>query len=205
MNASFQEFLAELSKKTPNIDYDWTPAKESSCRWIIDRIKQGEVGLDVGGTEWLCHELTKRGVDITCFDMTPSRTYPKWVQGDMMEVGDRFEQRSFDFITTRHTLEHSIAPLFQLWCYNRLLKDKGRLFVIVPVHIREWIWYPTHHNCLPHENWIMLFHRAGFRMKWTDAGTWNPADFKFVEHRYELEVEHREMRLDSGPPWLNLR
>lgn len=166
---------------------------------MIDKIAPGLVGADVGGTPWLCERLTEKGCDITHYDWLKPETYPKYIQGDMMEVIDHFPEGSLDFICTRHTLEHSLTPLFQLWSYNRILKDKGRLYVIVPCHIREWIWYPTHHSPLPLENWIMLFYRAGFKTITSDAGTWNKSDSKYIEHRFELQVETRKMRMNYTP------
>ena len=169
---------------------------------MIDKIQPGLVGVDVGGTEWLCEQLTAKGCDITHYDWLKPPTFPKYVEGDMMEVMNHFPEKSLDFIVTRHTLEHALAPMFQLWAYNRLLKDGGRLFVIVPQHMREWIWFPTHHNPLPRENWLMLFHRAGFKIKTSDAGTWNPGDSKFIEYRFELIVETRDLRMNFTPHWL---
>jgi hypothetical protein len=202
MNEHFEKFVSLVREGSPAMDYRWTKHKEESCQWIIDRIPEKSLVLDVGGTEWMCERLEERGCDVTYFDLVPPNRFRKHVVADMIDVMSHFQIRSFDAITTRHTLEHSLCPLFQLWCYNQLLKKPGKLFVIVPTHIREWIWYGTHHSCLPMENWIMLFHRAGFKVERADAGTWGPNDVKFIEHRFVLSIESRALRLSFAPPWL---
>jgi SAM-dependent methyltransferase len=202
MPVDFESFVRLIREKSPTMTYNWTREKEISCQWIIDKIRPGTKGLDVGGTAWMCQQLESKGCDVTCYDLAPVPNFPKYVQGDMIDLMNHFQERSFDFITTRHTLEHSLAPFYQLHCYNRLLKDHGKLYVIVPTHIREWIWFHTHHSCLPLENWLMLFIRAGFRLSISDAGSWGPNDAKHIEHRFELIVESRELRLDYSVAWL---
>ena len=91
-------------------------------------------------------------------------------------------------------------PLFQLWAFNQLLREDGQLLVVVPIHTQEWVWFHTHYSCLPQENWLMLFHRAGFRVHEIGAGTWNSRRDLFVELRFDLRVETRRMRLAGGPP-----
>jgi hypothetical protein len=162
---------------------------------MVRRIAAGETGVDVGGTEYLCKALAAKGCDVTYFDIHRPTDFPKFIQDDMFNVANHFRERSLNFITTRHTLEHAIIPLFQLWQYNRLLKDDGRLYVILPMHNRRWVWFRSHHNCLPYENWMMLFYRAGFRVIESDAGSWKPGNPDFVEWRFVLAIEERRLRL----------
>ena len=196
----FDEFLREFAEKMPNIDYVWSKQKEQSCQWLLDRIPTGTKGIDVGGTEYLCQKLEEKGCDVIYYDLFPPKSFPRSIQNDMLQVLKYFDPKSLDFITTRHTLEHSIVPLFQLWAYNRLLKDGGKLYVIVPMHNETWIKYPTHFNCLPYENWKMLFHRAGFGIVASDAGTWSTRDAGYIEFRFELRIEVRHLRLRHGSP-----
>ncbi len=197
--ASFQAFLDELDAATPPITYYWTPEKEVAAQWIVDRIAPGTRGVDIGGTEWLCEALAAKGCDVTFFDAGKPQRYPQAIQDDMLNVSRHFAPQSLDFIATRHTLEHSLAPLYQLWCYNRLLNDDGRLLVVVPTHAKEWVWLGTHYNCLPRENWLMLFYRAGFKVLAADAGSWKPDDPRFIEYRFELGIASRELRLRDFP------
>jgi len=48
------------------------------------------------------------------------------------------------------------------------------------------------------ENWLMLFHRAGFKINETGSGTWNPRRPLFMEMQFDLRVESRQMRLAGG-------
>ncbi|MCU0625253.1 MAG: class I SAM-dependent methyltransferase, partial [Gemmatimonadaceae bacterium] len=195
----FETFLHELNTALPERGYRWSEAKERSCTWMLDRVVEGR-GVDVGGTDWLCEQLARMGREVTFYDVVLPQEHPLHVQDDMMNVLEHFAPGSLDFITTRHTLEHSVAPLFQLWCYNRLLRPDGQLLVMVPVHAKEWVWFHTHWNCLPQENWLMLFHRAGFRVEAADAGSWNTGRDLFIELRFDLRKESESMRLKGGFP-----
>jgi len=192
---SFKRFLDELHAAFPQNEYRWTRGKTRSCQWLLDRVPAGTTGVDVGGTEYLCKKLTEKGCKVTYFDIGTPVDYGDHVRDDMFNILRHFPERSLDFITTRHTLEHSLIPLYQLWAYNRLLKDDGRLFVIVPIHNERWVWFATHFNCLPYENWLMLFYRAGFKVEEHDAGTWSVRRPDFVEYRFSLSVESRQLRL----------
>ena len=85
--------------------------------------------------------------------------------------------------------------MFQLWQFNRCLKEDGKLIVIVPIHAKNWVWFYTHFSCLPLDNWRMLFHRNGFKVLEAAAGTWRDDDPNFVEYRFVLGIESREIRL----------
>jgi SAM-dependent methyltransferase len=174
--------------------------KAQSCDWMIERIDAGSRGVDVGATEYLCEQLDKKGCDITYFDFAAPRLFPKAIEDDMFNVLDHFHERSLDFITTRHTLEHALVPLFQLWAYNRLLKDDGRLFVIVPQYNTKWLWFHTHFSCLPVSSWRMLFYRAGFRVVESTTAPWHPTRKAYMENRFELAIETRRMRLEKIAP-----
>jgi Methyltransferase domain len=192
---SFTLFLNELQDSFPARKYHWSKGKERSCRWLLSRVPAGAVGVDVGGTEYLCRKLSEKGCNVTYFDLVPPATYDNHVQDDMFNILRHFPERSLDFITTRHTLEHSLVPLYQLWAYNRLLKDDGKLLVIVPMPNKHWVWFTTHFSCLPYENWLMLFYRTGYKIEECDAGTWGAGRSDFVEFRFALSVETRQLRL----------
>lgn len=190
----FNDFMKEVQSRSPNMNYVWSKEKEVSCDWIISRIEGGK-GVDIGGTPYLYHKLREKGCDMAIYDQFLDPGFEHGISDDMANVLDHFEPETLDFITTRHTLEHAICPMFQLWAYNRILRTHGKLYVIVPNHSKDWVWFGTHHNCLPHENWVMLFHRTGFNIKTTDAGTWKPSDPKFIEWRFELVKASPTLRL----------
>lgn len=190
------EFLKEIRDRAPAMEYHWTSQKELSCDWIISKIKPGSKGVDIGGTPYLYHKLREKGCDMTIYDQfLDVDAFEQAIQDDMINVLDHFEPGSLDFITTRHALEHAIWPMFQLWCYNRILKMGGKLYVIVPNHSKDWVWFGTHHSCMPYENWLMMFWRMGFNSYTTDAGSWKPNDPKFIEWRFELIKASETVRL----------
>ena len=75
-----------------------------------------------------------------------------------------FADASFDVLWCRHVLEHSVAPLFTLSEYRRVLKPGGCVYVEVPApdtsphHEAN----PNHYSVLGHSSWMSLFARAGF-------------------------------------------
>lgn len=75
-----------------------------------------------------------------------------------------FESASFDFLWCRHVLEHSIAPLFTLSEYHRLVKPGGRVYVEVPAPdtSAHHETNPNHYSVLTASAWLSLFPRAGF-------------------------------------------
>lgn len=192
---NFARFLAELQEAFPDKQYRWTRGKERSCKWLLRRVPEGATGVDVGGTEYLCAKLAEKGCNVTYFDLGTPAAFERHVQDDMFNILRYFPEKSLDFITTRHTLEHSLVPMYQLWAYNRLLKDDGKLLVIVPMHSKRWVWMMTHFSCLSYENWLMLFFRTGYRVDECDAGTWSSKRSDFLEYRFSLSVESRELRL----------
>jgi SAM-dependent methyltransferase len=196
---SFRLFLKEFQDSFPDKKYGWSKGKERSCNWMLSRVPAGAMGVDVGGTEYLCRKLSEKGCNVTYFDLVAPATYNNHVQDDMFNILRHFPERSLDFITTRHTLEHSLVPMYQLWAYNRLLKDDGKLLIIVPMPNQRWVWFTTHFSCLPYENWLMLFYRTGYKIEECDAGTWSAVGHPdFVEFRFALSVETRRLRL-TGP------
>lgn len=198
--AGFAEFLADMRGAFPEKSYRWTRAKERSCDWMIDRVPAGGSGVDIGGTEYLCRRLADKGCAITYYDFVGPRDFDgSAITDDMFNVLRHFQRRSLDFITTRHTLEHSFVPLFQLWAYNQLLTDDGLLLVTVPAYHDRWVWMTTHFHAAPPDTWHMLFHRAGFAVREFEVGTWRPRRSEFVEHRFVLSVESRQLRLVGRP------
>jgi SAM-dependent methyltransferase len=78
-----------------------------------------------------------------------------------------FSDGSFDFLWCRHVLEHSVAPLFTLTEYRRVLKAGGRVYVEVPAPdtAAHHEANPNHYSVLPHSSWMHLFARAGFTVE----------------------------------------
>ena len=69
-----------------------------------------------------------------------------------------------DFIWCRHCIEHSVYPLFTLYEFHRLLKDKGMVYIEVPAPNcdRQHEYNPNHYSILGPQMWVSLFQKAGF-------------------------------------------
>jgi SAM-dependent methyltransferase len=78
-----------------------------------------------------------------------------------------FGDDAFDFLWCRHVLEHSIAPLFTLSEYKRVLKPGGMVYVEVPAPDTPAAHQtnPNHYSVLPASMWHQLFRRAGFTIE----------------------------------------
>jgi len=194
----YKEFLGDLAKEFVFRNYGFSGGKRRSCDWIVARVPEGR-GADVGGTYYLVKKLQSLGRKVTFYDFFPPTEdgLDEVVSDDMANFAAHFPRESLDFITCRHTLEHSLNPLFQLWQFNRCLKDDGKLVVVVPIHNKAWTWFYTHFSCLPYDNWLMLFHRAGFKVLESAAGTWKDDHPNFVEYRFVLGIESRNLRLQN--------
>jgi ubiquinone/menaquinone biosynthesis C-methylase UbiE len=64
------------------------------------------------------------------------------VRGDMHDMP--FDEASFDNLFVFDTLEHSIAPYVFFAEMTRVLKSKGKLFIILPNDRSGWESEPTH-------------------------------------------------------------
>lgn len=195
-----QVFRRELQAAFEDFGYGWDKHKEASCDWITKQIPEG-LGVDLGGTAFLVKAINAMPNRKAIFyDYFPPKDkgISHFVADDMDQFANHFDPGSLDFVTSRHTLEHALNPLFILWQINRSLKDKGKLIVVVPEHCKDWVWFYSHFSCLPRENWHMLFHRAGFKTVRSDAGTWQPHNPDFIEHRFVLEKETCSIRLKNN-------
>lgn len=182
-------------------NYGWSKGKEVSMRWIVDNIVGNKI-LDVGGTSRLIKYLSAKGVMASIFDKFPcndlkENEFDEMYVGEFSKIVDVIGDKKFDTITCRHSLEHSLNPMFVLWQLNQILIDAGRLIIILPPHLKNWIWFYTHFNCLPEENWEMLFYRAGFNITSKTYGYWDDMQQNPVyrEIRYILQSETKELRL----------
>jgi SAM-dependent methyltransferase len=198
---ALEKFNKEFSKNLTFYNYGWSEGKNISISWIVDNIV-GEDVLDVGGTTQLLKMLkANRGIVASIYDAFPLKDllpgeYKDIYIGDFFNLLDVVGDKQFDSIIFRHSLEHTLNPLFVLWQANRLLKLGGQLIVIVPPHHNYWVWFYTHFNCLPEENWEMLFWRAGFKIVKKEHGHWDNEQSSpfFRETRYILCSETKDLR-----------
>lgn len=200
--ASYELFKSELETAFYFYDYGFSKGKEISCSWILDRITSGNA-IDIGGTTSLVNNLRKKFIACSYFDAFPSSEElvplpdTKMIVGDIHSVLDLTGLKSFDNIICRHTLEHAMNPMFVLWSFNKILKDDGSVYIIVPRHAKHWVWFYTHFSCLPLENYLMLFYRAGFKVIEHEVGFWDDEQKNRMEDRFHLKVDSRFLRLNN--------
>jgi ubiquinone/menaquinone biosynthesis C-methylase UbiE len=75
-----------------------------------------------------------------------------------------FENETFDFIWSRHCLEHSFMPLYTLHEYYRVLKKGGYVYVEVPAPDTMFNHQnnPNHYSVLGKSSWLSLMRKTGF-------------------------------------------
>jgi SAM-dependent methyltransferase len=131
-------------------------------------LRAGDRVLDVGCGQGLALEEFKhlgvRAVGVTLgpdYEICVARGFDtRAMDQSFME----FDDGEFDLLWCRHVLEHSVAPLFTLSEYRRLLKPRGLAYVEVPAPdtSAHHETNPNHYSVLPRSMWLQLFGRAGF-------------------------------------------
>lgn len=203
MTTAAEKFALEFNRNLKYFNYKWSKAKNLSVKWIADQVDPGNV-LDIGGTVHLLkHLVNKKNIIASIFDAFPltglePHEYKNMYTGEFSQLLDIIpHDEKFNTITCRHSLEHCLNPIFILWQINQLLVTRGKLIVILPPHNKKWIWFYTHFNCLPEENWEMIFYRTGFKIEKKEYGQWDnkQRDPNFKETRYVLISETKDLRL----------
>lgn len=118
---------------------------------------------------------------------------------------DGYDDESIDFIFLRHALEHSPYPVISLMEYNRVLKQKGKLYIEVPApdSERKHEWNLNHYSILGKEQLSALLHRCGFdidtfgEIKFDlNMGTNEDGTVKTAKEHYYCIVATRKRSLD---------
>jgi len=78
-----------------------------------------------------------------------------------------------DFIWCRHALEHSPYPLFTLFEFARVLRNRAQVYVEVPAPDNERVmlgeYNPNHYSVLGENMWTALFMKTGFDIVSTEG------------------------------------
>ena len=77
-----------------------------------------------------------------------------------------FEKNSFDFLWSRHCLEHSLFPLFTLGEYRRVLSSGGIAYIEVPAPetVNQHHQNKNHYSLFTREVWKSLMDRSQFKL-----------------------------------------
>jgi SAM-dependent methyltransferase len=123
--------------------------------YFLDEMKQREYTNTVGIT--LSPQDTKicadKGHTVKNYDMS------------FIPQKDGYYDESVDFIFCRHSLEHSPYPIITLAEYNRILKNKHKIYIEVPSPDadRQHEYNINHYSVMGVKMWDALLNRAGFK------------------------------------------
>ncbi len=134
-----------------------------------DEVKPRDKVLDIGCGQGLALELFKEaGLDPTGITLGEDYRACKTKGLNVYEMDQsflEFEDREFDIVWCRHSIEHSIFPLFTLSEFHRVLKEAGLLYIEVPApetschHERN----QNHYSVLGKSMWVSLFSKSNFK------------------------------------------
>jgi SAM-dependent methyltransferase len=104
-----------------------------------------------------------------------------------------------DLIFCRHALEHSPYPIFTLIEYNRLLKEKGKLYIEVPAPDCERLheFNANHYSILGNKQLQALLIRTGFKVEmFNNFEFMLDIDNKPVKEQYYIVIATKQQSLD---------
>lgn len=185
------EYANKVQAYYPGQDYN-TPSIMEFASLIHE--PNGKI-LDIGcGDGQLLRILSERYNDLSLSGLTVSKEESEACSpvfdvrvGDMHQLP--WDDASFDIVTARHSLEHSISPLIVLFEINRVLKLGGRAYVVVPAPASDWvIKWADHFSVLPRQMWEKLFVDAGFEIESYCEGTWIASYSMVAEPEYRFSL-----------------
>ena len=105
---------------------------------VLELLKKEKCGtlLDVGcGDGFLTKAAKNRGFEVTACDLEGQRfKYHSEIKFKKADLKERlpFENESFDYVTFLEVIEHIEAPYFAVSELNRIIREKGILFLSTP-------------------------------------------------------------------------
>ena len=133
---------------------------------FIKLIPIGSKILDIGsGRGTILRMMNIKRKDLKLYGITLSKeevfndSNIEIKQGDMHEIP--YNDNTFDGIFCKDVLEHSVSPPIALLEMNRVLKDQGIVYIIIPGEI--WIKDKQHIIVLNEKQLDALATRSGFR------------------------------------------
>jgi len=172
----FRKHLEDLRKtvyKEPTFDYH-----ERLIDSAFDSfVKKGSFTniLDVGfGTGYSLGKFKELGINVKGITLDEDEWKDQNFLGYDVQLMDMafldFEDKTFDLVWCRHTLEHSVMPIIALMEFNRVLKDGGYLYIEVPQDESVHVDNPNHYSMLSDRAWQSLIRRTGLKLLY--RGQW---------------------------------
>lgn len=143
---------------------------DSVAKWAFDKLcSYGPVTakwiLDVGcGTGHDLKRFQQNRMQTVGYTLSINEV-SEVLKGGVFTVEQEFMSGvGFDFLWSRHCLEHSIMPAFTLTEYARVLNQNGIAYIEVPAlaTAQHWERHPHHFSVLSNQAWLSLMDRAGF-------------------------------------------
>ena len=128
--------------------------------------------LDIGcGQGYAMMKLRENGfTDLTGITLSEEDVEATLDRGFQCEEMDQsfmsFEDNSFDFLVSRHCLEHSPFPYLTLIEYLRVCKPKGKIYIEMPApeNHRTLEAIPNHYSLMGSTMWESLMDRSGWKI-----------------------------------------
>jgi ubiquinone/menaquinone biosynthesis C-methylase UbiE len=140
--------------------------------------------LDIGcGQGYAMMKLRENGfTDLTGITLSEEDVEATLDRGFQCEEMDQsfmsFEDNSFDFLFSRHCLEHSPFPYLTLIEYFRVCKPKGKIYIEMPAPLEEAMLLhpacqnqrtlletiPNHYSLMGSTMWESLMDRSGWKI-----------------------------------------
>jgi SAM-dependent methyltransferase len=135
-------------------------------------IRRGMRVLDVGcGQRLALERFRSLGIEAVGITLGPQDLDVCRSKGFEVRPMDQnfmdFPDNSFDLLSCRHILEHSVVPLSTLSEYRRVLKPDGLVYIEVPApdtssHQEQ---NRNHYSVLPKSSWLSLMQRSGLTLQ----------------------------------------
>ena len=111
-----------------------------------------------------------------------------------------YYDESVDFIFCRQTIEHSPYPIITLAEFNRLLKEKGKIYIETPFPDTDLNheYSPNKYSVLGIKQWDALLNRAGFSLSTSNTIEFDvdKSDGSKARDKYMVMVAYKRCSLD---------
>lgn len=139
---------------------------------LIPKLPKGAEVLDVGCGQGPAlnifkeHNIQATGITLNHDDWIACMNRNFYVM-EMDQNAMEFDRSMFHLVYARHVLEHSIAPLWTLTEFWRVLKPGGLLYAEMPAPDTDCAHEVNvnHYSVLGQRAWYELLHKAGFAIE----------------------------------------